>query len=342
MATVINALGQLPTSKDVSDAVKQTLPLLTGATAHAAINAIGVTSRVVQARQDANLGLSSGDDFITNRQAWLKPFGSWARQDDRDGVAGFDADTGGLIIGADGVVSDRSRLGVAFAYARTHLDGDNDNAPQSAEIDSYQAIVYGSYSFEQRTDLNYQIDYGRNQNNGTRTIDFGGLYRKASSDFRGDTLHAGVGVGRSFELTSAAILTPSVRVDYTTLKNHGYTESGAGALNLNIDSDRTEQLLLDADVKLNYKIADGWTALANLGAAYDTMNERSALTSSYVGGGAAFTTKGIDPSPWILHAGVGIAMNQGDAVEVTGRYDVEQRDSGFLEQTVSVKLRVPF
>jgi len=48
MGAVVTALGRLPSSKHVSDAVKQTLPLMTGATASAAAAAINQTGRIVQ------------------------------------------------------------------------------------------------------------------------------------------------------------------------------------------------------------------------------------------------------------------------------------------------------
>jgi len=75
-------------------------------------------NRVVQARQGVNRGLSSGDDFVDNRNVWIKPLGSWADQENRDGAFGYDAQTYGVVLGADGELSQISQIGAAFAYTQ--------------------------------------------------------------------------------------------------------------------------------------------------------------------------------------------------------------------------------
>jgi len=271
MGTVVTALGRLSNSKQVSDAVKQTLPLMTGATASAAAAAINQTGRIVQARQDANLGLSTGEDVISDKQIWAKPFGSWAKQGDRNGVSGFDARTGGLVIGADGVLTEHDRLGAAFAYAHTNVNGNDSSTAQSAKIDSYQAMLYGSHSIDERTELSWQGDVGINRTDGERSINFGGLSRRAASSYNGWSAHVGTGVARVFSLTDALSVAPSLRLDYTSLTTRGYTETGAGALNLQVDSQRTEELIVAAESKLSYAVATDTTIVANLGVGYNLL-----------------------------------------------------------------------
>jgi hypothetical protein len=78
-----------------------------------------------------------------------------------------------------------------------------------------------------------------------------------------------------------------------------------------------------------------------LGVGYDVLNEKNSLTTSFVGGGATFTTKGLDPSPWIARGGLGLAVNATETVEISARYDVESR-SDFINQTASAKVRWAF
>ena len=92
---------------------------------------------------------------------------------------------------------------------------------------------------------------------------------------------------------------------------------------------------------MSYALSDTATLTANLGVGYDTMAKQSSITAAYAGGGAAFTTMGINPSPAVVNGGLGVVMKSSKTVEITGRYDVEAR-SGFLGQTVSVKARWPF
>lgn len=340
MATVVSALATLSSTKEVSDAVQQTLPVLTGGTNTALVGTLDSVNRIVQARQEANLGLSSGEGFLTDRAFWLKPFGSWSSQSSRQGVAGYDANGGGLAAGIDGAISERERLGFAFAYARTSLDSKGETN-QSADIDSYQAIVYGSYELAPRTDINYQIDFGHNKTDADRTIDFANLQRKASANFSGNSFQVGAGIGHVFSLNDATTLTPSTRIDYTALKNNSYTESGADALDLHVDEQTTDQLVIGVDAKLNYLFKPNLTLTANIGEGYDTYHKTNSITATFTGGGPAFVTEGLESSPWLTRGGLGLTYKQNN-MEFSGRYDAEVRPSAFHNQTVSLKFRMLF
>lgn len=326
--------------QEVSDAATQTLPLLTGGSTIAARYALSGINRVIQARIESNLGLSSGDGFLGNKRFWMKPFGSWADQDQRNGVSGFDADTLGVALGADAAINGRTRLGAAFAYANSNVDGDSSVAPHSVDIDVYQLIGYGSYSLAEDMELNFQIDAGLNRNRGDRSIALTNMV--ASAKFDSYTAHAGVGIGRTYSITEKTRVTPSVRADYTWIKDESYDESGAGALNLSVDSRTTEALELGFDAKLTHELAAQTTLAANLGVAYDLINEDASITAAFAGApGAAFVTNGIDPSPWIGRGGVGLVHYLQNGTEITARYDLETRED-FTNQTASVKLRWTF
>jgi outer membrane autotransporter protein len=297
-------------------------------------------NRVVQARIEANRGLSSGDGFYGDKNVWLKPFGSWANQHERDGVAGYTADTYGLVAGIDRAVSPALRLGGAFAYAKTNIEGKSTIAPQSADLHVYQLVGYGSYSLNERTELNFQADVGHNNNQGRRQIAFAST--QAASDYSSQSAHVGIGLGRSYGIGSKTSFFPSVRADYTWIKDDAYTESGAGALNLQVDGRSTQALILGFDGKLSHELNAQTTLTANLGMGYDTLKRNAAIVSAYAGAPTAtFATYGIAPSAWTTRGGVGAVYKARNGLEITGRYDVEYRES-FLNQTVSAKMRWAF
>lgn len=343
-ATVIDAhpalvqlFNSLSTDQQKSNAVSQTLPLLTGSSMLAANAAFNGINRVIQARIEGNRGLSSGDTFEGDRHLWFKPFGSWAGQSDRDGVSGFKASTYGGAVGIDGTASGRLRLGAAFAYANSSVDSNSNVAPQSATVNVYQLIGYGTYSLNETMDINFQVDVGQNKNNGRRVITFTDSI--ASAKYSSDTAHVGIGLGKLYKLSSRTTLTPSVRADYTWVRDDGYTESGADLLNLTVDSRKAEQLIFGVDGKLTHALTDVVTLLANAGVGYDTMSKQASITAAYAGApGAAFVTYGLNPSPWLGRGGIGLLVKKRDDLEITGRYDVEFREA-FLNQTASVKLR---
>jgi uncharacterized protein with beta-barrel porin domain len=112
-------------------------------------------------------------------------------------------------------------------------------------------------------------------------------------------------------------------------------------LNLHVDGDTVEELILGVDAAFSHTLSTNASLVGNLGVGYDTMNEQSSVAASYVGGGAAFATKGIDPSPWVMRGGFGVVMHNGPLVSVTARYDLEARES-FTNQTASVKVGIKF
>jgi outer membrane autotransporter protein len=337
MGAVITALGLLPTQQAVSDAVTGTLPLMTGSMARFALSNLHGIYHVVQAWQGRNSGLSSGDGFISDRYGWVKPIGSWADQDNRDGAFGYSAQTFGIVAGADGEISQASRLGAAFGYTRSAVDGNS--GLQTADVDSYVAMLYGSRSLDERTELDMQADFGYNKNKGNRFVTLVSL--NALSDYSSTSFHVGAGVSRSMEMSPKTTFVPSVRADYTTIRDQGYTETGAGALNLTVNGKSTDEFILALDGKVAHAVNDTSTVTANLGVGYDTQARQSSITSAFQGGGAAFTTTGINPSATLVRGGVGMVTNTSNAVEITARYDIEAR-SGFTNQTASVKLRMQF
>jgi outer membrane autotransporter protein len=325
----------------ISNAVSQTLPLLTGGSIGVAQGALSGINRVIQARLDGNnSGMSSGNDFYGDKHVWFKPFGSRADQNDRNGVSGYKAKTHGLIFGVDGTINPATRLGAAFTYAKSDINGNSSVAPQSADISVYQLIGYGSYNLAERTEINFQADFGRNTNKGKRQIAF--TSTTATSDYASFTGHLGIGLGHTYPLSSQTNVTPSVRADYTRIKDKAYTENGAGLLNLSVGSHTTEALVISANGKFAHHLNDQTTLTANLGVGYDTVSKQSAITAAFAGApGASFVTYGVDPSPWIGRAGVGAVYKTKAGLELTARYDAEYRES-FLNQTASIKARWAF
>ena len=338
---VTTALGQLSNDQEITEAVAETLPLLVGGTTKLAANTLHSTNRVIQSRQANTRGLSSGDAFLTDKNMWLKPVGSWTRQQERNGVSGYDADSYGFVVGMDGDVTESSRLGLALSYMNTRVDGNGMSSGNKADIDAYQLIAYGSHDLAQfeNVELNWQADVGMNKNDSKRQISFIG--RTAEADYDSYTAHVGVGIGKRFELNDSSTVMPSLRADYAYIRDESYTEKGAGAINLDVDSVHSDEFILMVQTDIDHQLNDKTTLLANIGVGYDVINDDTSLTASYTGGGTAFTTDGIDPSPWLARAGVGATVNLNDYTDITTQYDVEGRED-FLNQTASVNLRMSF
>lgn len=344
MGTVINALGQLPNNRDVSRAAMQTLPLISGT--QAIQGTLSTFQKLIQNRNSgmaSATGLSSGDG-LSNKNAWGKVFGSRAEQDNRSGTAGFTADTWGLALGADAETSPGTRFGVAYGYAKTSVDGNTDmsGTAQRANIDSHVISAYGSKNIGSNRTFSFQGDIGLNDSKSTRQIDFGGLNRTARADYRTYSAHVGAAIAQAFELSEKTTLTPGLRADYSWLKSQGYSETGANALNLNVNSQKTDAFVLGADAQLQHRYSAKSRLDVNLGIGYDTVNKRGNIVAAYAGApGQAFVTTGIDHSPWLLRGGVAYSLATNNGTEIMLRYDAEGR-SDYLNHTASVRANWAF
>lgn len=330
----------LSTQGEVSNAVSEALPLMSGGSIESARTALSGINGVIQGRSEAVRGLSSGDATFTDQHGWIKPFGSWADQESRGGVAGVNSSVGGLAFGLDASLNDRWLLGAAFIYANVDTHTNGDTASQRLKTDVYQLVGYGTYHLDDTTDLNFQLDGGQNHNKGTRDIDFAGL--QAKSNYDSWTAHAGVSLDRTFKLTEQTRFTPSVRADYTWIKDEAYREKGAEDLNLSAKSRSTDQFILGVDGKLSHDLTQQLNVSANLGVGYDFLAERDSISSSFAGApGASFTTYSGDPQRWLVRGGTGLNYQVNGQLQLGVRYDVEKR-TAYLNQTGSLEARWAF
>lgn len=333
---VSDIFGGVTSDQEAADAVSSTMPLLAAAGDQTVLGTGRAVGRIIQARIGSESGVSTGDAFGKDRNAWIKPFGSRADQDRNCGIAGYTANTAGVAMGADTMVNDATRVGVSFVYAHSDIDSDG-AAVQNTKIDSYQGVVYGSYNILSNLDANFQVDMAKNENKGERTV--GGSV--ASSNHDSWSTHFGAGLDQKYKVAGDATFVPSVRADYASINSGSYSETGAGLLNLNVDHNNQEELILGVDGKLLKPVNTLVSVTGNLGAGYDVLHDDSSITSGYVGGGAQFVTKGLKTSPWLGRGGLGVIVNNFEGAEITTRYDLEAREK-FTDQTVSLKLRMPF
>src|SRR5205814_9115888 len=99
MAPAIAALDNL-TGQGLSNAVSQTLPVLTGAASQATYATQRELQQAVAGRLDDVYNLRGNQP--AGRSAWLKPLGGVIRQSGLDGALGYRAAGGGLVAGGDG------------------------------------------------------------------------------------------------------------------------------------------------------------------------------------------------------------------------------------------------
>jgi autotransporter family porin len=328
----------LTTEREVADAIESVLPSASGGMAQLTSTTTNAMTNVVSSRQDMQKGLSSGDDFMTDRHIWFKPFGDWTKQDTRQGVSGYDIDSYGLAMGIDGDVSSSWNVGAAFAYINSDVESNLAAGAQTVDMNSYLAKIYATMALDATTALNLQAGVGISDYDSNRRIFNGDV---ANADYDSWNTQLSAELERSYQVNDKTIMTPYVHADYSYVNVDGYREFGAGALSLNVNDDSADSLIIGTGIKVNHAASDSLLLMANAGIGYDVMTDRSRLTSSFAGGGAQFTTDGIEPDEWTYNAGVGAKYRLDNGTEITANYAIDARQD-YTDQSVSANFRMMF
>ncbi len=320
----------------LSNAISQTLPVLTGAASQATYATQRGLQQAVASRLDDFYGIDSG--VRAERNVWLKPLGGTATQSGFDGAQGYRASGGGLVAGIDAAVAPRATLGGLFAYSHQAITGSEDAVPNRLGIDSYQLGLYGAYALRPDIELNFQLDGGVNENSENRSLSF--INSTAQASYRSYTSHAGLAVKKLIPIEAGLTLLPSLRLDYGQVRADAYRESGAGGLSLDVDSQSYRELMVTAGLKGFYQLARQVYVTADAGVGYNTLNDGLRISAAFSGGGDSFVTSGLGLSPWLYSAGVGLVAKRGDNLDLSVRYGLQSTPSGFLQQAGSLVLKL--
>lgn len=339
MSPAISTLNNL-NGQALSNAISQTVPVLVGAASQATYNTQRAFQQTLMTRIDNLRGSESGNYFDNDRQAWIKPFGSVSNQSGLNDVTGYRASGGGLAVGLDRALTPDFMLGGVFAYSYNTVRGSSDVTTNNLGINSYQLGLYGNYSLTHDTDMDFQADVGFNQNNEYRSIDF--MRTSASANYSSYTGHLGLGIQHVLPASASLNFIPSLRLDYANISAQSYLESGAGALNLNVNSQTYQELMLSARLKGDYQLSETLKLTANAGVGYNTLNNQTQITTSFAGGGNSFVTYGMNVSPWLYSAGIGLVSFKKNGAELGLRYDLQASPTGFLNQMASLRFRMDF
>ena len=359
---VVTSLGRLPDSRSVALAVGQTMPSMHG-NAPATLMHLGSSTGVVIQQQlqpvrvasllERNLGgrggaLASllkrnvggggraGGTSPTDQGLWVKTLGNRVNQDAVDGASGYKLATDGLLVGMQTELNATTTLGFGLGYLDSDVDGQDFAASHSSDIESVQLVSYGRYALRDAGwQLNWQGDFTRSGVESERNITFMG--RTAQARYNGVAWHLGVGISKAYQVNPHTTVQPMLALDWRRFKAEGYTETGAGALNLQVDEQTAREAILKvgAQVQQQITLQTQWLASAALG--YDLRNQRNAVTARFTGGGVAFTTEGLPASRTLGELGAGIQYKASDNLDLVARYDLRV-GKGLRDQTASVRL----
>jgi|GEM_PF-4606703 len=337
-------LNTLSTDAEIAVAVQSTTPLTATANAEAGAQLMRGMQGVVEMRQNANIGLDSGDALLREKNVWIKPYYSSGSQDNKDGINGFDLRTSGICIGIDGEYDTGKNIGLAFFYTRADVDV-NDVA-QSSDMDVLSTLIYGNIPvIDDKTNFLYQLGYAWQKTSSSRTIDSALDGGNAESDYTSTTASLDLKLMRNYDTNERLLLQPIIQATYRRFDNPSYSESGATDTNLNMHTDSfdTEEIVASIGTLAHYKLDEDSSILASANVGYDFKDDIATVSTSYAGAlGTTFDTQGIDNGRWNYTAGIGYVMNKVLGGELNFMYDYQAKGSEFKNNTLSAKYVMAF
>lgn len=195
-------------------------------------------------------------DFVGT--LWGKGFIGVGNIDGDANAGGYRHETIGTTLGIDRPISIAGSnwlVGVAagMGYSKIDYDGGSDQG----EVDYYRFSLYGDGPiFGNAFDLSIQTGYTLSHHDLTRNINIGALRRQANADFYGHRFSLSTTLSHTPHVWDNWSITPFASFDAGFDKQESYRETGAGSLNLNVDS--LERYSIKPGVGLTIQTTQKW------------------------------------------------------------------------------------
>lgn len=273
----------------------------------------------------SSTGISTGSDMLKGLDIWSQGFGSYLHQDARDFSDGYNATIWGTAAGFDYSVAPDLKLGFSGGFAQDFIRSKDSSARN--DINSYQGTIYTTYSKE-RFYINTAAAFAYNDYDSSRHIAVGAIDRTAKGDYDGQEYSGYVDTGYTFTLKKI-YFTPLFSFQYSHLRINSYTETGANALNLNVDRQDYDLAQTGFGCKLGYSIKRKTytiTPEVKFKWLYDWIGDTQQSASTFTGGGASFNTQGFTPAQSSYEFGTKLTLVTDRNITLSLNYDLEVKE----------------
>jgi uncharacterized protein with beta-barrel porin domain len=347
---VVNAVAQL-TASNSSLAASQVTFEGTRAfqnllSSHLYEGTCGGGSQTADRRRDDELRKpnNAGSACPDNNQysgLWLKGFGYFGDQGSQGAFAGYSSTILGAMAGYDVAITDDTRAGVGLGYARSKVSGKVFS--NSTGFNTYQVTAYVAHE-DGRWFADGDISYAWNGYSGRRQIAAPGISRTALARYNGDDGTVFVTTGYHI-FTDDMTITPLASLQATHVNLNGYTETGAGDINLQVAA-RSNNFLesgLGVSVARPFDLDDGGELLPQMHVKWlhELLGFNTQGTAVFTATGSApFVTSGLNAARDTLNAGAGLTLLScgcnARTWSVEGIYDFYWRDRNFSAHQVTL------
>ncbi len=254
---------------------------------------------------------------------------------------GYNFTLGGLTLGADYRVRDNLLVGLATGYSNTNSgfygSGGSVNT-NTVPLNAYAAYFPGPlYAYG-------SLGYALNLYDLNRGINFSGLSRTASSSTTGNQLNLYGETGYDLKL-NRFIVTPSATLTYSGIWVNGFTESGAGALNLKVGAQNANSVQTGLGGRLTVPLRLGSVKVVPQGYAFyqhEFANGSRGLNASLSQGSSTFNvqTDTVGRNYALVGASVAVGLKKNIYAQVNYNAEVGRRHT--TAQFINAGLRFEF
>ncbi|MBN8941770.1 MAG: autotransporter domain-containing protein [Rhizobiales bacterium] len=271
---------------------------------------------------------------------WGQAFGNIGQAGADRAGAGWSSSGGGVILGADTLVSPSLLIGVSGFYAadRTRSTG------FAGTSNTFAAALYGSWSLG-RFELDAAFGGGWTEMSAGRDLAIGDAKLAARGATRGLGLLATGEFGYRFSLATglgSAFLKPFAGFTYTDLNRAAFTETGAGGFNLTVWGDRPSRAMAQLGISTGLSIAGAggltWRPELRVAWGHDFKDPSVATSSAILG--QSFTAQDARQGRDAALIGLQLAAHRSDWLQIYAGYNGELRDNGTSHQgRIGARLR---
>ncbi|WP_353861377.1 autotransporter domain-containing protein [Azospirillum formosense] len=275
---------------------------------------------------------------------WGQPLAAYSRTGSDGNAAGTTERIGGFLLGADHSYENGVSGGVALGYLRNRVT--SRDGLGKADVDSYQATLYGSWSLRGTADSPFvegAIGYGYANYDASRGIAFGTLGQGASGSADGHDFSAEIAAGHrmAFAGSDSAWIEPRAGLRFDRITRESFRESGGGVA-LDVEAAGWTSLRSAVGVRAGTSVTvGGWRLLPSAALAWEhDFADATASTTNRLGG-VAFTADASKPGRDALVVGAGLGVALDDRLTATiGVQDAIRARENTLSATAGLKWKL--
>ena len=257
---------------------------------------------------------------------FVRGFGQHGVQDADASNAGYDFTINGLIIGFDQKFNNSTSGGISIGSAKNDLTADKNSSV--GDIDTTLLSLYGSYLLNNAY-VDAVLSYGNNSYTTRRNVVIGLNSTEVNSSHDGKLLSLGMSAGMYYEW-GKWWLRPYASLQYTSLDEDGFSESGGGA-SLIVASRTTNALISQMGVSFlrDYSVASGnVTTEFDIGWTHDFNIDDHVINAAYVAApDATFSIEGQKVEQNGIVAGAGFSYEARSGYITTIKLQSEFRNN---------------